>query len=748
MVGVANDAVNFLNSALGSKVAPRKWIFIIASLGIVVGVTFSSGLMEVARKGIFDPSFFLLPEIMFIFLAVMITDVLLLDFFNTFGLPTSTTVSIVFELLGAALAIAALKMVSAGEPFFDAFIAINAPGVLKIISGIILSIVIAFTVGAIIQYLTRMLFTFDYKVNMRKYGALWGGVALTAITFFIILKGAKGASFISDEASAWILNNVWLIALISMGFWAVVLQILMMTVKINVFKPIVLVGTFALAMAFAANDLVNFIGAPLAGLKAYVIGAASDDPMNLTMGALAEKVKANTWYLLIAGVIMVVTLWLNKKARSVTKTEINLGRQSAGVERFESIAPARGIVRAVLIVFDFISRITPKEIRDAVSRRFDNSRAILPVNDEDGETPAFDLVRAAVNLMVAAVLISIGTTMKLPLSTTYVTFTVAMATALPDRAWGRDSAVYRVSGVLTVFGGWFFTALLASFTAAIVALIIFYGQLPAIIGLLILAAFTLYRSTIYHTKREKELEDQPAAIIFDTDQHEQAKQFLRESMARYIKRSQEVFESNTKGLATENLGLLRKARKDAKSLHRGARTMTQTIVHTSSVKSAEQIEEDRALALAIRALQNLARSVQNLASQVFEHVDNLYDEFDDEAIEEMKELDQKLREVLSMANDLLIGKTDETIPEMEEKAAKLKKLCRKLDKRHLKRLRKQTAHSRADLLFFEIISDTATILDNTLLMLHVLEQYRKQAPYLEDEDEDEEVEAEQKESKK
>ena len=350
VVGVSNDAVNFLNSSIGSGVATRRTIMIIASLGIIAGVTFSSGMMEVARKGIFHPEFFTMPELLTIFLAVMITDIILLDLFNTYGMPTSTTVSIVFELLGAAVVVSLLKIMSAGDGLATIANYINSAKAFTIIMGILLSVAVSFICGAVAQFFTRLLFTFDYRRRIKRYGALWGGLALTSITYFILVKGAKGASFMTAENVDWIKGNTLLLIGMIFVSSAVILQILQV-MKVNILKPIVLIGTFALAMAFAANDLVNFIGVPLAGLHAFKSAMASADPLTVTMGALDKKVHSETLYLLIAGVIMVLTIWISRKSRSVSETEINLSQQDEGSERFESIALSRAIVRLVLHIF-------------------------------------------------------------------------------------------------------------------------------------------------------------------------------------------------------------------------------------------------------------------------------------------------------------------------------------------------------------------------------------------------------------
>ena len=370
-VGVANDAVNFLNSSIGSRVAPYFVIMIVASLGILAGVTFSGGMMEVARKGIFHPQFFTMPELITIFMAVMLTDILLLDLFNAHGLPTSTTVSIVFELLGAAVAVSLIKIMHAAEGSMTLGEYINTAKAMMIVFGILLSIIVAFVCGALVQFISRLIFTFDYQKRLKRYGAIWGGVAMATITFFILVKGAKGASFMTPETVDWIKSHSLFMLVSIFIVSAIIFQILISFFKINILKPVVLVGTFALAMAFAANDLVNFIGVPLAGLNAYYTAIASSDPLNITMVALSKKVQSHTLWLLIAGVIMVLTLWFSKKARTVTETEISLGQQEEGTERFESIWLSRSIVSMVHSVIESIKSLTPHAVRKHIGRRMD-----------------------------------------------------------------------------------------------------------------------------------------------------------------------------------------------------------------------------------------------------------------------------------------------------------------------------------------------------------------------------------------
>ncbi|MBE0644613.1 MAG: inorganic phosphate transporter [Bacteroidetes bacterium] len=712
MVGVANDAVNFLNSAVGAKVASRTVIMIIATLGIIIGVTFSSGMMEVARSGIFNPQMLTFPDVMFIFAATMLTDVLLLDFYNTFGLPTSTTVSLVFELLGAAFAVSFIKVTRAGGGMSEALAYINTGSVFKILFGIVSSVVIAFVAGALVQYLSRMLFTFDFGVRVKRYGAIWGGFALAAITYFILVKGAKGASFLTPESAAWLKGHTLMIAGVSFAAWTLLLLLLQWTIKLNVFKPIVLAGTFALAMAFAANDLVNFIGAPLAGLASYTAVADSANPLTSTMEALAEPVRANTWMLLLAGAIMAITLWVNKKARTVTATSVNLGRQSEGFERFESIAPARAIVRFVLMLFNVFALITPLSVRQKIATRFDTSK-YKPQPDENGELPAFDLLRAAVNLIVAALLVSLGTSLKLPLSTTYVTFMVAMATALPDRAWGRDSAVYRISGVLTVVGGWFFTALVASTVAALLATIIYYTELFGLVALVLLAAFLMTRSLFMHRKREKDFAEQERRFTGPMTTIDEALAALKTELGTVLTTSVKIVDMTHEGVSTENRMLLKDARKIAKDLYKQGKAMSATILRTSQLEEVDESLDDKTYAEVISSLQLLLRSMRHMTTQCYEHVDNNHKQLTELQSEELALVVREVRmQLLTISENLM--RTDFSGSEnVSENIERVRALIRKTDKEQLKRSKKEKFTTRTSLLYLELLTEYEEIIHHT-----------------------------------
>ncbi len=497
-VGVSNDAVNFLNSAIGSRVTTRRMILIVAGAGVFAGSLFSSGIMEVARSGIFNPELFTFADVMVIFLAVMLADVLLLDLFNTFGLPTSTTVSIVFELLGAATAVALLLVL--GNPDAGSVIDyINAERATVIIAGIGLSVIVAFTLGTLVQFFSRMLFTFQERNHTQSIRIGWSAIAFTVLSYFLIIKGLKGAAFVPPEISGWIFANALEFTLASLAVWTVIMWALNRA-GIDLLAAVVLAGTFSLALAFASNDLVNFIGVPLAGLSSWQEWTASGvAPDQLTMEALQGPVRGNNLILMGAGAVMVITLWLSSKARSVTQTEVNLGRQDDGHERFTPGPLSRGIVRGFVATGEAVVQTIPEQWRTGIAERFEREKE----RTFDLDRPAFDKLRASVNLTVASILIVFATSLKLPLSTTFVSFMVAMGTSLSDQAWGRDSAVYRIAGVFSVVGGWFVTAIAAFLIAGTFAVLIKSFGAVAVAILLAAAIFALIHTHRYHATRSR-----------------------------------------------------------------------------------------------------------------------------------------------------------------------------------------------------------------------------------------------------
>ncbi len=648
IVGVGNDAVNFLNSAIGSRVASRRVIMIIASIGIIVGATFASGLMEVARKGIFNPEYFVFAEVMVIFLAVMLTDIILLDLFNTFGLPTSTTVSIVFELLGAAVAVAAIKVMANGEGLAAISTYINSDSAFKIIAGIFLSVGVAFTVGAIIQYLTRLLFTFNYEKKMRSVGIIWSGIALAAISYFLLIKGLKGASFVSDSFKTWTQDNRLLLLLLTFGI-TTILSFVLDRMKVNILRIVVLTGTFALAMAFAGNDLVNFVGVPLAGFQSYNAWVADGSAATeFTMEVLTGKFKAPTYILLAAGLIMALTLWLSRKARSVTETEVNLGRQSEGLERFKSNVLARGIVRFMTSV----SAGSQGMLSEGMNTRI--SQAFSPRNVREIDPPAFDLVRASVNLTVASILIAIATSLKLPLSTTYVSFMVAMGTSLADRAWGRDSAVYRVAGVLNVIGGWFMTAFIAFSASALFAWLISTFGGVAIVILVLFAIFFITNTFLLHRRREKQkvgLEtahqkiDQVTAksIIDDTSQ----------SVADSIDSIRTAYWSSIEGLASEDRKQLKKVKTAMDDLSRSNEEFKYTFHGSIRRISEEYAEGSRSYLLAYDLEQDIIQSAELITKSIEGHVADVLMPLENKQISHLKQIAEEVNSFLAACAEMI-----------------------------------------------------------------------------------------------
>jgi phosphate/sulfate permease len=718
IVGVSNDAVNFLNSSIGSRVASRNVIMAIASVGMLVGVTFSSGMMEVARKGIFHPQFFTMPELMTVFLAVMLTDIILLDLYNTYGLPTSTTVSIVFELLGAAVAVSLLKLYQAGESLTGVINYINTAKALAIIFGILLSVVIAFAVGAVVQLLTRILFTFDYERRIKRYGALWGGAALASIVYFILIKGAKGASFITPEVLAWIKGNTLILIGLTFAVCAVLLQLVLWLTRINILKIVVLVGTFALAMAFAANDLVNFIGVPLAGMSSYAIAQASGDPTGQLMDALTEPVRSNTFFLLIAGVIMVVTLWFSRKARTVTKTEVRLGRQDEGYERFESTGLSRAVVRLVASLMENTSKVFPKPVRKWVARRLDRSR-FRPAPAPDGTVPSFDLVRASVNLMVASALIAFATSLKLPLSTTYVTFMVAMGTSLSDQAWGRDSAVFRVSGVLTVIGGWFFTAMMAFTVSSIFATIIFFGRTPAMIAILVVAIALIIRSRRVHKVREDE---EKAFEIFNLRKIKDSNTSIAitfEHTGLFLKEVSKVITAGLEGLFALDRQKVKDARNGQRRIQRWSNIIAANIFKVLRLLQWESTKNTQRYAQTISALQEITESVRDIVMRAYVHVGNNHSGLLKDQIEELDRARLQTTEILDLAAEAMLERSSPDLELIAEKCRDLRTLVEDYDQRQISRIQDNSSKTRLSILFYSFTWDCLKITEQTTRLLEV-----------------------------
>ena len=721
VVGVSNDAVNFLNSSVGSRVAPRYVIMLVASLGILAGVTFSSGMMEVARKGIFHPKFFLMPELITIFLAVMITDILLLYLFNTFGLPTSTTVSIVFELLGAAIAVSLVKIFQSGQSIMDLADYINTSKALAIISGILLSVGIAFVCGAVAQFATRLLFTFDYETRLRRYGGLWGGLALSMITYFILIKGAKGASFITPAMVDWMKNHTWTIIGTGFAGFTILFQLLMVTTRINILKPIVLAGTFALAMAFAANDLVNFIGVPLASYHAFALAKTSAAPLTMSMGALQKAVHTNTLFLLAAGAIMVATLWLSRKARTVTQTEVNLGRQEEGLERFDSSQLSRVIVRMVTGVFDATRNLFPPVLRRTIRRRLDTTDYQTPPG-YDGSIPEFDLLRASVNLMVASALVSWATSMKLPLSTTYVTFMVAMGTSLSDQAWGLDSAVYRVTGVLTVIGGWFFTAFMAFTVSLVFAFAIAYLGAGAIFLLLVIVGLLILRNFKIHSRREKAARDLEVLDLKRVTDADFAIQTCFEHSGRLLSVVRDKLDLGFEGILTEDRKPLKRLRRETGKVQIATNIIAANIFKTLRLLQHEDVAQAGKYSHVISALQEIAESLRDVIMRCHVHTSNKHSGLLPEQKKELQKVRKCVEGLLDDTARILLSHEPFKYREVAAHYVKLKGLLEEYDGHQIKRIRSGESKTRLSILFYGINNACLKISEQSLQLLTIFDE--------------------------
>jgi phosphate/sulfate permease len=726
IVGVSNDAVNFLNSAIGSKAAPFKIIIIIAALGILAGATFSSGMMEVARKGIFHPDQFYFSEIMIIFLAVMITDVILLDFFNTFGLPTSTTVSIVFELLGGAVAISLIKISNSPEGTANMGTYINSGRALLIISGILLSVFIAFTVGAVVQYITRLIFSFNYKKSLKFFGSVWGGFAVTSIIYFIIIKGAKGSSFISGENIDWIKGHTLAILMVSFAGFTVLMQLLIWLFKLNVLKLIVLVGTFALAMAFAGNDLVNFIGVPLAGFESFKIFAAqgAQGPGSFLMNALKGEIATPTMFLLIAGLIMVITLWVSRKARSVIKTQLRLSDQDRVNERFGSTLLARTLVRQSMQLGKFIKGILPEPFLKAVDRRFNDKYFKKSVKKD--KSISFDLLRASVNLVIASILIAFGTSQKLPLSTTYVTFMVGMGTSLADGAWNRESAVYRVTGVMTVIGGWFFTALSAFSVAFLIALFINWFNIYAILILIALTVFFLYKTHILHSSKEKA--EKKADTVFSESLSLKGETIFEKCNSNIISTMlavSELYDMVINGLIGEKIKKLKKALKEIKKLNKEIKFIKSNIHITINKLEDKTAESGHHYVQVLDYLGDITHCLLNITIPVFNHVDNNHAPLKNSQIKNLSGFQKSIGKFFRQAINIITDNSYKDIKAVVSYSEKLSDRTVKLRKDQLNIFKTNNISTRIGLLYLDFLVESKNLMLFTINLLKASKEFTR-----------------------
>ena len=720
VVGVSNDAVNFLNSAIGSKTISLKTIMIVASMGIFIGAVFSSGLMEVARKGIFVPDQFMFDEIMLIFMAVMITDILLLDFFNTLGLPTSTTVSIVFNLLGAAVVMSLIKISNSDtQTFADLSSYINTKKAMEIIRGILLSVVIAFSVGAIVQWFSRVLFTFHNESKIKNFGALFGGVALTSITYFIFLKGLKGTPYYGDLKGMIEGNEIYII-LVGFVFWTLFSYLFEQITKKTVLLFVIAVGTFGLALAFSGNDLVNFIGVPMAAYHSYEAWVGSGvDASLFSMEVLDNKVPAEPILLFIAGGIMVLTLWFSKKAKSVAETEIGLSRQGETHEKFQPNRLSRGVVKGITQLSNYFTPLVPEKILKRVNKSFKKSNVIL-TKDQSLDAPAFDMIRASVNLMVAGILIAIATSMKLPLSTTYVTFMVAMGTSLADRAWGSESAVYRVAGVFNVIGGWFGTAIGAFVASGIVVLLINWNPPIVIPILLIITAVLLYKNYKSHKIKSKKTIEEDCLIKSESQSVQGVIQESAKNIAKVVKRTNQIYANAIGGLARQNLDLLKKSKKQVVKLTEEVDDLRDNIFFFIKNLDESSVEASGFYIDVLSHLQDITQSLEYIAKVTHKHVSNNHKKLKFNQIKELQEICEKLDLLFNDTQKAFKTGSFEEIGVIINEKKEVYRLVKEKIKEQVKRTRTEESSPKNTTLYFSVLLETKDLMN---AIMNLLEEY-------------------------
>ena len=734
VVGVSNDAVNFLNSAIGSKVVSFKTLMVIASLGVAFGAISSSGMMEVARKGIFNPEMFVFSEIMIIFMAVMITDILLLDVFNSYGLPTSTTVSIVFELLGAAVVISLIKLSALDLSFVELSDYINTSKATQIIFGIFFSVIVAFSIGALIQFISRIILSFKFEEKAKWMGSLFGGIALTSIFYFIVIKGLKGTPYSENQydilgglsISNFIDINLTMIVLLSLLILTILSYLFNSVFKLNIYTLIICVGTFALALAFAGNDLVNFIGVPIAGYESFLAWSASGvSAESFTMEILSEKVSAPTFILLGAGIIMVLTLWTSSKAKSVIKTSIDLSRQEETIERFEPNFLSRFLVRAGSSFVENFSKITPKPILDFVDSQYIKPKINTLILRKD--RPAFDKIRASVNLVVAAILISVATSYKLPLSTTYVTFMVAMGTSLADKAWGSESAVYRVAGVINVIGGWLMTALIAFTASGIIVSILYYFEEIGLIILVILVGYVLTKNYFLHKERRiKEIEEEELEMI----ESKSIKGVIFESsknITKFSKRVNKLFQKTFEGLASKDISTLKENLTTVSKLDKDVDLIANNVFYF--IKNLDEASKESASDFHMKilgGLENITLSMQTITKSIYKHFNNNHRGLTYNQLRELKELEDDMNNFFKKIVQTFEKQKYEEIKSIFTIKESLIKSLNKKIKSQVSQTKDKDSGPRNTRLYFEFLNKTQNIVSEYLKILELYsEKYVK-----------------------
>ena len=724
MVGVSNDAVNFLNSAIGSKAASFRTILIIAAVGVLLGASLSNGMMDIARHGIYQPEHFYFAEIMTILLAVMLTDVVILDVFNSMGMPTSTTVSMVFELLGGTFALALVKSWSDDALGLGEYL--NTDKALSVIMAIFVSVAIAFFFGMLVQWLARLVFTFNYKKHMRYSIGLFGGIAATSIIYFMVIQGLKDSSFMTAETKGWIAENTPMLVGACFVFFTLLMQALHW-MKVNVFKVVVMLGTFALALAFAGNDLVNFIGVPLAGYSSYLdLQSSGAAPDTLLMTSLLESAKTPWYFLIAAGLVMVYALMTSKKAHAVIKTSVDLSRQDEGEEVFGSTPVARTLVRVSLNISNAVMKLTPESTKKWIDTRFRKDEAIIA----DGA--AFDLVRASVNLVLAGLLIALGTSMKLPLSTTYVTFMVAMGTSLADRAWGRDSAVYRITGVLSVIGGWFLTAGAAFTICFFVAMFIHFGGAVAIVILVAVAIFSLIRSQVmYKNKKKREtLSPTVTRLLKTTDSNEALallREHTREELSKVLTYAEENFSRAVTSFMNENLRGLRRAMGSIKFEKKQIKQMKRIgTVAMSHLDNNMVLDKGLYYYQGNDFASELVYSVGRFIEPCLEHIDNNFNPLDNVQKGEFSVVSEEITAFVRDVRACIENNDYANLQDFVVRGNRLNNELSHLKREELKRIQGQSGSIKVSMVYLTMIQEAQNVTNYTINLLKVSNKFQTQ----------------------
>ena len=717
-VGVSNDAVNFLNSAIGAKAAPFKVIMAVAAIGIFVGASMSNGMMDIARHGIYQPQYFYMNEIMSILLAVMLTDVVLLDIFNTMGLPTSTTVSMIFALLGGTFALAIVKTInSAGALQMGDLI--NTDKALQVIVAIFVSVAIAFFFGVLVQYIARLIFKFNYQKQLKYFGALFGGFAATSIIYFILIKGLKESTLMTPENRQWIHDNTQILLGCCFLCTTILMQVLMWC-RINILKIVVLLGTFALALAFAGNDLVNFIGMPLAGYSTYhdyIANSNGVSPDQYLMTSLLDSASTPSIFLIGSGIIMVVALLTSKKAHNVIKTSLDLSRQEAGEESFGTSPIARKLVRMTTNTSSFIVNNIPPKARTWLNARFDKDEVIL----EHGA--AFDLIRASVNLVLASLLIALGTSLKLPLSTTYVTFMVAMGTSLADKAWGRDSAVYRITGVISVIGGWFLTAGAAFLICFTVTMIVYFGGSIAIILLGALAAYMLIHSQISYNKKLKQeknssLAQQMALVLL--------RKFSREEFAKVLEWSADLYHRVTTGFLNESYRTLRKAMGDIETERRYFKQVKRLgTIGVSHLNDKVGLEKGLYYFQGNDFSYDIIHSIKRTCEPCLEHTDNNFNPLEQSQKDSFGEIAQSIVSFLEESRQSIEKDAFGDLAALYNQGNILINQLGVLKREEIRHMREQVSYIKVGIVYLTVIQESQNVVAYTINLLKMNQKFQE-----------------------